>query len=185
MWLSYMQGSDFVMMTKFSHEHGAAFWLMGVTLLTSRVHLPDVARRADRRVRPGQRRQPDHPGRHRVPHADGPAPADTTSADLSAATPTPGAITPGKIATLLGLFIFIIMGSILITQAQRRIPVQQAKHVRGRQVYGGGKQFLPLRVNHGGVMPIIFAQSLMLFPGVAWASSRASWAGNKRRALRS
>ena len=60
---------------------------------------------------------------------------------------------------------FIIMGSILITQAQRRIPVQQAKHTRGRRVYGGGKQFLPLRVNHGGVMPIIFAQSLMLFPG--------------------
>jgi preprotein translocase subunit SecY len=74
-------------------------------------------------------------------------------------------ITLGKVATLAALFVFIIMGSILITQAQRRIPVQQAKHTRGRRVYGGGKQFLPLRVNHGGVMPIIFAQSLMLFPG--------------------
>ena len=67
---------------------------------------------------------------------------------------------------LIFSFVFIVAGSILITQAQRRIPIQQAKHTRGRRVYGGGKQYLPLRVNHGGVMPIIFAQSLMLFPGV-------------------
>ncbi len=74
-------------------------------------------------------------------------------------------ITPGKILILVASFVFIVAGSILITQAQRRIPVQQAKLTRGRRVYGGSKQFLPLRVNHGGVMPIIFAQSLMLFPG--------------------
>ncbi|HEX5242983.1 MAG TPA: preprotein translocase subunit SecY [Tepidisphaeraceae bacterium] len=72
----------------------------------------------------------------------------------------------GHIIFLAFSFVFIVAGSILITQAQRRIPVQQAKQTRGRRVYGGGKQFLPLRVNHGGVMPIIFAQSLMLFPGV-------------------
>jgi preprotein translocase subunit SecY len=81
-------------------------------------------------------------------------------------------ITPGKILILAGCFIFIVAGSILITQAQRRIPVQQAKLTRGRRVYGGSRQFLPLRVNHGGVMPIIFAQSLMLFPGMlfGWLS---------------
>jgi preprotein translocase subunit SecY len=73
----------------------------------------------------------------------------------------------GKILFLFASFVFIIAGSILITQAQRRIPIQQAKHTRGRKVYGGARQYLPLRVNHGGVMPIIFAQSLMLFPGVA------------------
>lgn len=73
---------------------------------------------------------------------------------------------PGHILFLIASFIFIVAGAILITQAQRRIPVQQAKHTRGRRVYGGSKQYLPLRVNHGGVMPIIFAQSLMLFPGV-------------------
>jgi preprotein translocase subunit SecY len=72
----------------------------------------------------------------------------------------------GKVVFLLLSFVFIVAGSILITQAQRRIPVQQAKHTRGRRVYGGSRQYLPLRVNHGGVMPIIFAQSLMLFPGV-------------------
>src|SRR5215218_9161716 len=75
-------------------------------------------------------------------------------------------ITVGKIVFLAASFVFIVAGSILITQAQRRIPVQQAKHTRGRRVYGGSRQYLPLRVNHGGVMPIIFAQSLMLFPGV-------------------
>src|SRR4051812_47152291 len=75
-------------------------------------------------------------------------------------------ITVGKIVFLAASFVFIVAGSILITQAQRRIPIQQAKHTRGRRVYGGQRQYLPLRVNHGGVMPIIFAQSLMLFPGV-------------------
>jgi preprotein translocase subunit SecY len=73
---------------------------------------------------------------------------------------------PGHLIFLLASFLFVVAGAILITQAQRRIPVQQAKHTRGRRVYGGGKQYLPLRVNHGGVMPIIFAQSLMLFPGM-------------------
>ncbi|HSI35823.1 MAG: preprotein translocase subunit SecY [Phycisphaerae bacterium] len=72
----------------------------------------------------------------------------------------------GKVVFLMVSFVFIVAGSILITQAQRRIPVQQAKHTRGRRVYGGSRQYLPLRVNHGGVMPIIFAQSLMLFPGM-------------------
>jgi preprotein translocase subunit SecY len=75
-----------------------------------------------------------------------------------------GKIGPGKILFLMLAFVFIVAGSILITQAQRRIPIQQAKHTRGRRIYGGQRQYLPLRVNHGGVMPIIFAQSLMLFP---------------------
>ena len=72
----------------------------------------------------------------------------------------------GSVIILVFSFVFIVAGSILITQAQRRIPIQQAKHTRGRKIYGGGRQYLPLRVNHGGVMPIIFAQSLMLFPGM-------------------
>jgi preprotein translocase subunit SecY len=84
-------------------------------------------------------------------------------------------ITAGKIVFLAASFVFIIAGSILITQAQRRIPIQQAKHTRGRRVYGGQKQFLPLRVNHGGVMPIIFAQSLMLFPSVAFDYISKFW----------
>ena len=81
----------------------------------------------------------------------------------------------GRVIFLAACFIFIVAGSILITQAQRRIPIQQAKHTRGRRVYGGGRQFLPLRVNHGGVMPIIFAQSLMLFPGMLFGQAESKW----------
>jgi len=53
---------------------------------------------------------------------------------------------------------------VAITKGQRRIPTQSAKHVRGRRVYGGTKQFLPLRVNQAGVMPVIFASSLLMIP---------------------
>jgi preprotein translocase subunit SecY len=65
---------------------------------------------------------------------------------------------------LTGSFVLVVAGAILITVAQRRIPIQQAKHTRGRKVFGGQKHYLPLRVNHAGVMPIIFASSLMIFP---------------------
>ena len=58
----------------------------------------------------------------------------------------------------------VIVGVIFITQGQRRIPTQSAKHVRGRRVWGGQKQSLPLRVNQAGVMPIIFASSLLMIP---------------------
>src|SRR5207302_1690056 len=51
-----------------------------------------------------------------------------------------------------------------ITMGQRRIPTQSAKHVRGRRVFGGTRQFLPLRVNQAGVMPVIFASSLLMLP---------------------
>jgi len=65
---------------------------------------------------------------------------------------------------LLGLFVGIVIWVIAITQGQRRIPIQSAKHLRGRRVAGGQRQSLPLRVNQAGVMPIIFASSLLLFP---------------------
>jgi len=77
-----------------------------------------------------------------------------------------GSLGPPKILFLIVAFVGVVAGTILITQAQRRIPIQQAKHTRGRRVLGGQRQYLPLRVNHGGVMPIIFASSLMIFPGI-------------------
>lgn len=73
---------------------------------------------------------------------------------------------------LAGGFVLVVAGSVVMTVAQRRIPVQQAKHTRGRRVFGGQKSYLPLRVNHGGVMPIIFASSLMVFPSVAFGGLR-------------
>ena len=78
---------------------------------------------------------------------------------------------------LSAAFVFVVAGAILITVAQRRIPIQQAKHTRGRKVHGGQRHYLPLRVNHAGVMPIIFASSLMIFPSAifGWMSQQASF----------
>jgi len=81
-------------------------------------------------------------------------------------TASAGSVGPAKLLFLIGAFVFVVAGAILITQAQRRIPIQQAKQMRGRRMYGGQKHYLPLRVNHGGVMPIIFASSFMMFPPV-------------------
>ncbi|MEM7627895.1 MAG: preprotein translocase subunit SecY [Planctomycetota bacterium] len=79
-----------------------------------------------------------------------------------------------ELLLLLGGFVLVVAGSVIMTVAQRRIPVQQAKHTRGRRVFGGNRSYLPLRVNHGGVMPIIFASSLMVFPGVVFAGLAGS-----------
>jgi preprotein translocase subunit SecY len=65
---------------------------------------------------------------------------------------------------IVALMVFIVAGIVMITQATRRIPVQYAKRVVGRKVYGGVTQYIPMRVNTAGVMPIIFAQSIMFIP---------------------
>lgn len=73
-----------------------------------------------------------------------------------------------KLMVLAMLFVAVVVGVVFITQGQRRIPTQSAKHVRGRRVYGGTRQYLPLRVNQAGVMPIIFASSLLMFPALGF-----------------
>jgi len=65
---------------------------------------------------------------------------------------------------IFAFMFFIIAGVVLVTQGTRKIPVQYAKRVVGRKVYGGVTQYIPLRVNTAGVMPIIFAQSIMFIP---------------------
>ncbi|WP_425615153.1 preprotein translocase subunit SecY [Anatilimnocola sp. NA78] len=65
---------------------------------------------------------------------------------------------------LLVLFVVVVMGVCFITLGQRQIPTQSAKHVRGRRVYGGSRQYLPLKLNQSGVMPIIFASSMLMLP---------------------
>jgi preprotein translocase subunit SecY len=70
----------------------------------------------------------------------------------------------GHAAALILLFVGVVAGVIAITQAQRKIPVQYAQRAVGRKVYGGGTSFMPLRVNYAGVMPIIFAQAILMFP---------------------
>ena len=68
------------------------------------------------------------------------------------------------------LFVFAwavaVVAVVFMTKAQRRIPIQQAKQTRGRRVYGGQRHFLPLKVNHAGVMPIIFASALLVIPSI-------------------
>jgi len=77
------------------------------------------------------------------------------------------------------MFVGVVIGVVLITQAQRRIPIQQAKQTRGRRMTAGGRSYLPLRVNQAGVIPVIFASSLLYIPmylfGWIAEASAATW----------
>lgn len=75
--------------------------------------------------------------------------------------------TPDQIPIYLAFIVFaalVIVGVVIITEAERPIPVTYAKQVRGNKVYGGTSTYLPLRINQAGVIPIIFALSILLFP---------------------
>jgi len=73
-------------------------------------------------------------------------------------------IDPFKLVFLAFMFVAVIVAVVMITQGQRKIPIQYAKRVVGRRIYGGQSTYIPLRVNQSGVIPIIFAQSIILFP---------------------
>ena len=92
-----------------------------------------------------------------------------------------------KLLLLAMVFVGVVVGVVFITLGQRRIPTQSAKHVRGRKVYGGTRQYMPLRVNQAGVMPIIFAQSLLMIPPfvMAWLGSKINdnWFGRMIEAV--
>ncbi|MEZ5063372.1 MAG: preprotein translocase subunit SecY [bacterium] len=75
-----------------------------------------------------------------------------------------GAVHIVLLLAVLALMVGVTMGVIAVTQGQRRIPVQYARRVVGRKVYGGQSTHIPLRVNAAGVIPIIFAQSFIMFP---------------------
>lgn len=72
----------------------------------------------------------------------------------------------GLVVFLIELFafIFVVVFCILLVQGTRRIPVQRAKRIEGNRVYGGARQYIPLKINAAGVMPIIFAQAIMFLP---------------------
>ena len=80
-----------------------------------------------------------------------------------------------KLLVLAALFVGVVVWVIAITQGQRRIPIQSAKHVRGRKVMGGQRQHMPLKVNQAGVMPIIFASSLLIFPNFIFTQLDRIW----------
>jgi preprotein translocase subunit SecY len=158
-------GSQSLILPAFQRHYGTGFWMMGLFSLTAgSIFLMWLGEQIDEYGLGNGVSLVILAGIvARMPQAIGLLSQRTT---LSGQVSGGHDITPGKILFLIGCFVFVVAGSILITQAQRRIPIQQAKHTRGRRIYGGQKQFLPLRVNHGGVMPIIFAQSFMLFPGL-------------------
>jgi preprotein translocase subunit SecY len=70
----------------------------------------------------------------------------------------------GNMAVLVVLLVVVVAGVIAVTQAQRKIPVQYAQRAVGRKIFSGGTSFLPLRLNFAGVMPIIFAQAILMVP---------------------
>ena len=70
----------------------------------------------------------------------------------------------GLLIPLIGLFILLLVGIVIVENGQRRIPVQFAKRVVGRRMYGGQSTYIPLKVNQSGVVPIIFASSMLYLP---------------------
>ena len=95
---------------------------------------------------------------------------------------TQGEMNPLVFLALLVLMVFVVAAVIVMTLGQRRIPVQYAKRVVGRRVYGGQSTHIPLRVNTAGVIPVIFASSIIAFPATItqfvthpWAQTVQSW----------
>jgi preprotein translocase subunit SecY len=81
--------------------------------------------------------------------------------------PPRGTLTNWNFFHAIALFLLllaVVAAVVAVTQAQRKIPVQYAQRAVGRKVYAGGTSFMPLRVNYAGVMPIIFAQAILMFP---------------------
>ncbi|MEE9393786.1 MAG: preprotein translocase subunit SecY [Planctomycetota bacterium] len=72
------------------------------------------------------------------------------------------------IAILFLCYIGVVLGTVMITKGQRRIPIQQAKLMKGRKMVGGARHYLPLKVNMANVMPVIFASSLIMFPNLIY-----------------
>ncbi|MCF7851876.1 MAG: preprotein translocase subunit SecY [Simkaniaceae bacterium] len=96
----------------------------------------------------------------------------------------PGQLSFTSLVVLIGVFAMIIVGTILIIQGQRRIPLQYARRVVGRQEVQGGNAHIPLKINYAGVIPVIFASSLLMFPAtVAQFFSSSNWIGQIAHAL--
>ncbi len=80
-----------------------------------------------------------------------------------------------KFLFIMAMFLLLVIGIIFVDQGQRRIPIQFSKRVRGRRVLGGQSTYIPLKVNTAGVIPVIFASSVLFFP--ALVSTSIPWAG--------
>jgi preprotein translocase subunit SecY len=90
--------------------------------------------------------------------------AITALGDMFASEESGGRFNLFHATAMVLLLVGVIAGVIAVTQAQRKIPVQHAQRAVGRKVYAGQTSFMPLRVNFAGVMPVIFAQAILMFP---------------------
>ena len=82
------------------------------------------------------------------------------------------------VLVLVGTFVVVTIATIMIIQGHRRIPLQYARRVVGRKEVQGGSSYIPLKVNYAGVIPVIFASSLLLFPAtIAQLMGQGSWLG--------
>lgn len=96
----------------------------------------------------------------------------------------PGQLTLTSFAVLLAVFVFIIIGTILVIQGQRKIPLQYARRVVGRHEVQGSSAYIPLKLNYAGVIPVIFASSFLMFSGViAQLLGKTSWFGSLANSL--
>lgn len=96
----------------------------------------------------------------------------------------PGQLTFSSLLVLFAVFVFVIIATILIIQGTRKIPVQYARRVVGRKEIQGGGSFVPLKINYAGVIPVIFASSLLMFPAtIAQFIGGAGWLGSFTSAL--
>ncbi|HSW87347.1 MAG TPA: preprotein translocase subunit SecY [Rhabdochlamydiaceae bacterium] len=90
-----------------------------------------------------------------------------------------GQLTFTSMVVLFGVFVMIIIGTILIIQGQRKIPLQYARRVVGRHEVQGGNAHLPLKINYAGVIPVIFASSLLMFPAtIGQFVGQGTWVGH-------
>lgn len=97
----------------------------------------------------------------------------------------PGQLTFSSLLVLFSIFVLVIVATILIIQGTRKIPVQYARRIVGRrEVQGAGGSFVPLKINYAGVMPVIFASSLLMFPAtLGQFIGSGSWIGSFANAL--
>jgi preprotein translocase subunit SecY len=109
--------------------------------------------------------------------ADIPGAAQQTVQMFSGSIAAKAQLSPVAGILMLVLFVVVIMGIIMVVQGQRKIPVQYAKRVVGNKVMGGQSSFLPLKVNYSGVMPVIFASAILLFPQQIFSTlgAKANW----------
>lgn len=96
---------------------------------------------------------------------------------------SPGQMNFATVLVILGVFVAVTMATILVIQGTRRIPLQYARRVVGRKETQGGSSYIPLKINYAGVVPVIFASSLLLFPATLgsflgkgnWLGELTSW----------